>query len=282
MKLYLIDGTYELFRYYFGAPKRQAPDGTEVGAVTALLRGTWSWLNRETITSAAVAFDTVVESFRNGLYAGYKSSAGIPPDLLSQFPLAEEALKALGLRIWPMTDFEADDAIATAAHQWAAKDGFEQIIICSPDKDFSQCVSGSRVVCLDRRHNRISDEPAVLERFGVAPASIPDWQALVGDSADGYPGLPGWGKSSATAVLSAWPHLEEIPRDAERWDKSIRNRTKLATTLGERWEEALLYRKLATLRTDAPIGMEMEDLRWKGPRPQLADFIRRIGDSFRP
>jgi len=282
MKLYLIDGTYELFRYYFGAPKRQAPDGSEVGAVTALLRGTWAWLNRETVTSAAVAFDTVVESFRNRLYEGYKSSAGIPPDLLSQFPLAEEALQALGLCVWPMREFEADDAIATAAGHWGAKDRFRQVVICSPDKDFSQCVSGSRVVCLDRRNNRVIDESAVLEKFGVHPESIPDWQALVGDSSDGYPGLRGWGKSSAAAVLSTWPHLEDIPLDPDQWAKSIRSRTRLANTLAEHWEDALLYRKLATLRTDAPVAMDPEDLRWKGPRPQLADFTRKIGDSFWP
>ena len=283
MKLYLVDGTYELFRYYFGAPKKKSPDHVEVGAVTALLRGTWSWLKREEVTAVGVAFDTVVESFRNGLYPGYKSSAGIPEDLLSQFPLAEEALNALGLRIWPMREFEADDAIATAAHRWADRGDFEQILICSPDKDFSQCVTGRKVVCLDRRHDRIIDEAAVRERFGVPPGSIPDWQALVGDSADGYPGIPGWGKSSATILLSAYQHLERIPRNPEQWDCPIRGRTRLASALREHWAEALLYRKLATLRTDAPIPMRPEDLLWNGPRPQLQEFCRKIGDfTFEP
>jgi 5'-3' exonuclease len=283
VKLYLVDGTYELFRYYFGAPKKKSPAKVEVGAVTAMLRGTWSWLRREKVAAVGVAFDTVVESFRNGLYAGYKSGAGIPEDLLSQFPLAEEALSALGLRIWPMKEFEADDAIATAAHRWADSGEFEQILICSPDKDFSQCVTGRRVVCLDRRHERIIDEAAVRERFGVPPASIPDWQALVGDSADGYPGIPGWGRSSATAVLSAYHHLEQIPRDPDQWDRLIRGRARLASALFERWDDALLYRKLATLRTDAPIQVQLEDLLWDGPRPQLQEFCRKIGDfSFKP
>src|SRR5512144_111915 len=213
MKIHLIDGTYELFRNHFGAPPRKSPDGREVGATLGLMRSLYMLLTSPDVTHVGVAFDHVIESFRNDLYIGYKTSEGVDPNLLAQFPLAEEAVAALGMVVWPMVEFEADDAIASAVKRFKSSKSVEQIIIGSPDKDLAQLVSGDRIVCWDRRRELIINEPAVIEKFGVSPASIPDWLAVVGDSADGYPGVPGWGAKSASAVLSHYKHLENIPED---------------------------------------------------------------------
>src|SRR5512133_2812381 len=213
MKIHLVDGTYELFRNHFGAPPKKAPDGREVGATLGLLRSLLMLLTGPGVTHLACAFDTVIESFRNELYPGYKTGAGVDPNLLAQFPLAEEAVSALGVVVWPMVEFEADDAIASVVKRFKKNKSVEQFVICSPDKDLAQLVSGDKIVCLDRRREIVIDEAGVLEKFGVDPQSIPDWLAVVGDSADGYPGIPGWGAKSASAVLSHYKHLENIPND---------------------------------------------------------------------
>src|SRR5690242_18144873 len=217
MRIHLIDGTYELFRSHFGAPPRKAPDGRQVGATLGLLRSLLMLLNTPGITHVACAFDHVIESFRNDLYPGYKTSEGVDPELLAQFPLAEEAVAALGVVVWPMVEFEADDALASAVARFKREAEVEQILICSPDKDLAQTVSGTRVVCWDRRRDIVYDEDGVMQKYGVRPQSIPDWLALVGDSADGYPGIPGWGAKSATAVLARFEHLESIPEDPRQW-----------------------------------------------------------------
>lgn len=275
-RLYLFDGTYELFRSYFASPNRQAQDTREVGGVVGLMRGLVAFLRKTEVSHVAVAFDSVIESFRNDLFAGYKSSEGVEQELLDQFPLAEEATRDLGFVVWPMTEFEADDAIATAAARWKDASELDQIVICSPDKDFSQCLEARRVVALDRRKDRIIDEDAVRERFGVGPESVPDWQALVGDSADGFPGVPGWGKSSATAVLRRYGHVEAIPGDASEWGVQVRGIERLSGSLREHWEEVLLYRRLATLRRDVPLEEDLEDLRWKGATDELGTLCRRL------
>ncbi len=275
-RLYLFDGTYELFRSYFASPKRQAQDGREVGGVVGLMRGLAAFLRKTSVSYVAVAFDSVIESFRNELFAGYKSSEGVERELLDQFPLAEEATRDLGFVVWPMKEFEADDAIATAAERWKDASELDQIVICSPDKDFSQCIEGRRVVALDRRKDRIIDESSVRDRFGVGPESVPDWQALVGDSADGFPGIPGWGKSSATTVLARYGHLEAIPEDASEWGVQVRGMGRLSGSLREHWEEVLLYRLLATLRRDVPLEEDLEDLRWKGATNDLSSLCRRL------
>jgi len=247
MKIHLVDGTYELFRNHFGAPPKKAPDGREVGATLGLLRSLLMLLTSPGVTHVAVAFDHVIESFRNALFAGYKTGEGVDPNLLAQFPLAEEAVSALGVVVWPMVEFEADDALATAAVRFKKNKTVEQIVICSPDKDLAQLVSGSRIVCWDRRRDIIIDEAGVLEKFGVRPQSIPDWLALVGDSADGYPGIPGWGAKSASAVLSRFEHLESIPDDPAKWrlsSVSPGRAASLAGSLAQRREGALLYRQL--------------------------------------
>lgn len=285
MKLYLIDGTYELFRNHFGAPPRQARDGRQVGATLGLLRTLYALLSFPEVTHLGVAFDHVIESFRNDLYTGYKTSAGVDPDLLAQFSLAEEAVAALGLVVWPMVEFEADDAIASAAKRFGRLASVEQVVVASPDKDLSQLVSGERVVCWDRRREIIMDEPAVLEKFGVTPVSIPDWLALVGDSADGYPGIPGWGAKSASAVLFRYGHLEAIPSDPAKWQiDSIRagRAASLAEALASRHDEALLYRKLATLRSDVPLKEKFRDLEWRGAHPRLAELCHELGDDKLP
>ncbi|MEJ2077354.1 MAG: 5'-3' exonuclease H3TH domain-containing protein [Acidobacteriota bacterium] len=275
-RLYLFDGTYELFRSYFAAPRRRSRDDQEVGGVVGLMRGLVAFLRNTQVSYVAVAFDSVIESFRNELYAGYKSSEGVDRELLQQFPLAEVATRALGFVVWPMREFEADDAIATAAARWRDHPDIDQIVICSPDKDFSQCLQDRRVVALDRRKDRIIDEDAARERFGVDPESVPDWQALVGDSADGFPGISGWGKSSATAVLKRYGHLEAIPEDAGEWDVQVRGLERLSGSLREHWEEVLLYRRLATLRRDVPLEEELGDLRWKGATDELGTLCRRF------
>ncbi len=278
MRVHLIDGTFELVRAYFGAPKRSGPDGREVGAVRALLRSFLLLLLDPTVSHPAAAFDTVIESFRNDLFSGYKTGEGIDPDLLAQFPLAEEAVSALGIVVWPMIPFEADDAIATAAARFAADPRVEQVVIASPDKDLMQCVHGNRVVVWDRMRDRVLDERGVVEKFGIAPASIPDYLALVGDTADGIPGLPRWGGKSAAALLARYGRIDAIPDDAERWEATVRGAAALAATLREGRGDAALYRTLATLRTDVPLSETLEDLEWRGAaRRPLEELCARIG-----
>lgn len=282
MKIHLLDGTYELFRNHFGAPPKQAPDGREVGATLGLLRSLLMLVTSPGVTHVAVAFDHVIESFRNEMYAGYKTGEGVDPHLLAQFPLAEEGVAALGIVVWPMVEFEADDAIASAAKRYKSNKSVEQIVIGSPDKDLAQLVSGERIVCWDRRRDLVIDESGVIEKFGVLPESIPDWLALVGDSADGYPGIPGWGAKSASAVLSQYKHIENIPADPARWavaSISPGRAATLAQSLGARREEALLYRRLATLREDVPIRERPADLKWKGADPALKSFCHKLGEE---
>jgi 5'-3' exonuclease len=279
MKMHLVDGTYELFRHHFGAPPRKAPDGREVGATLGLLRSMLALLMTPGVTHVACAFDHVIESFRNDLYPGYKTSAGIDPNLLAQFPLAEEAVSALGLVAWPMVEFEADDAIATAAARFVNEKKLDQIVLCSPDKDLAQIVSGSRIVCWDRRREIILDDVGVLAKFGVRPPSIPDWLALVGDSADGFPGIPGWGEKSAAAVLSQYEHLELIPADPQGWGLSPGRAARLAETLERGRADALLFRRLATLRMDVPIQENLDGLEWRGALEQLKELCVNLGDE---
>jgi 5'-3' exonuclease len=280
MQIHLIDGTYELFRAYFGAPGATGQDGAEVGATRGILRSLLALLREDGVSHVACAFDHVIESFRNELFSGYKTAEGVPADLMAQFPLAERAAHALGLVVWPMVEFEADDALATAAARYGRSTDVEQILICTPDKDMAQCVHGSRIVCFDRMRRRTIDEAAVVAKFGVSPASIPDWLALVGDDADGIPGVPRWGAKSASTLLARYEHLEAIPDDATRWEVTVRGAAALAESLREHREEALLYRRLATLRTDVPLGEEIEDLRWRGAlRPGLTSLCRAIGDE---
>jgi 5'-3' exonuclease len=278
MRIHLVDGTYELFRAYYGPAGAEAPD---VGATRGILRSLLALLREPDVTHVAVAFDHVIESFRNDLYAGYKTSEGVPLDLLAQFPRAERAAAALGLVVWPMVELEADDALATAAARWAGAPGVEQILICTPDKDMAQSVRGSRVVCFDRMRRRLMDEGGVVARFGVPPRSIPDWLALVGDSADGYPGVPRWGEKSAASVLAVYGHLESIPdRESEWRGVTVRGAATLAASLREHRDEARLYRVLATLREDAPIAETLDDLLWRGAkRDELTAICREIGDD---
>jgi len=281
MRVHLIDGTYELFRAHFGAPPATTPDGREVGAVRGLLRSLAALLAEPGVTHVACAFDTVIESFRNDLFAGYKTSEGVDPALLAQFPLAEEGCRALGITCWSMVEFEADDAIATAAARLADDPAVEQIRIGSPDKDLAQCVRGTRVVLLHRRTGEVLDESAVVEKFGVPPASIPDYLALVGDTADGIPGLPRWGAKSAAAVLARYGHLEAIPDDEAVWDVKVRGAAALAASLRAGREAAMLYRTLATLRTDVPL--DLSTLAWRGAdRQALEAFCARVGERQLP
>jgi 5'-3' exonuclease len=283
MQVHLVDGTYELFRCYYGAPKVQAQGGREVGATRALLSSLDSLLRQEGVSHVAIAFDTVIESFRNELFAGYKTSAGIEPELWAQFPLAERASRALGIVTWSMIEFEADDALATAAARFGADPTVERVVICTPDKDLAQMVSGTRIVCLDRRRKAILDEASVRAKFGVGPESIPDWLALVGDSADGFPGISRWGEKSAASVLAHYRHLEAIPDDARQWQVGVRGADALAQSLAAHRDEAMLYRRLATLRTDVPLLEGLAELRWRGVHAEpLAELCREIGfDSFR-
>ncbi|HSN90240.1 MAG TPA: 5'-3' exonuclease H3TH domain-containing protein [Anaeromyxobacteraceae bacterium] len=274
MKVHLVDGTYELFRAHFGAPAATGPGGREVGATRGLLRSLRALLREDGVTHVAVAFDHVIESFRNRLFPGYKTADGVPEALLAQFPLAERAAGALGLVVWPMVELEADDALATAAARLAAMPEVEQVLLCTPDKDLAQCVRGRRVVALDRMRRRILDEDGVRERFGVGPGSIPDWLALVGDAADGIPGLPRWGERSASRVLGRYGRLESIPDDAGAWEVEVRGAAGLAASLRAHREEAALYRTLAALRTDAPLEEGLDDLRWRGERPEEMQALR--------
>jgi len=280
VRIHLLDATYELFRAHFGRPPRRAPDGRLVSATIGLVETTLALLREPGVTHLGAASDHVIRSFRNRLYAGYKTEEGMPPELLAQFGLAEDALRATGVVVWPMIEYEADDAMATAAARWAGAPGVEQVVVCSPDKDLAQCVTDGLVVQLDRRKGITFDEGGVRERFGVSPESIPDYLALVGDASDGYPGLPGWGKISASVVLGRFEHLEAIPERASEWGLPISGAVRLAAVLRERWDEALLYRELALLRRDVPLPESLDDLRWRGAR--RADFEALCRDLGTP
>jgi 5'-3' exonuclease len=264
LEIHLIDGTYELFRHYYALPCARDQDGNEVSAVRGVLASVLGMI-KSGATHVAVATDHVIESFRNQLWPGYKTGEGIEPDLLAQFPLLEEVLTAAGVVVWPMVEFEADDAIAAAAMAAGKDKRVTRVIICTPDKDLAQCVSGTRIVQLNRRTRVTLDESGVIQKFGVSPESIPDYLALVGDAADGYPGLPGWGAKSSSAVLAKFLHLEPIPKDCGEWRVNVANAGSLAATLCRDWENALLFRRLATLRTDIRLFDDVDQLRWRGP-----------------
>ena len=277
MQLHLVDATYELFRaHYAPRPPTLGRDGVNLSGVSGIVDQLLFLLREEGATHVGCATDHVIESFRNDMYAGYKSSAGMPPELLSQFSIAEDAIRALGLVVWPMIEFEADDAIAAACVRFAPDPDIEQVLVCTPDKDMAQLVDDSHVVLLDRRRRITYDEEAVIDKWGVRPASIPDWLALVGDSADGFPGVRGWGEKAAAGVLSQYSHLEDIPKDWQSWHPSIKRAKALATSLFESWDDALLFRRLATLRLDVPVFDTVEDLRWKGPRADFEEYCYRI------
>ncbi len=278
MQAHLFDGTYELFRSWFGAPPAEH-EGREVGATRGFLRSLAMQLRSGKVTHGGVAFDHVIESFRNDLFAGYKSGEGLEPKLVAQFPLAERAAAALGLTVWAMIEFEADDALGTAAHHLAKDSRLEQIRIVSPDKDMCQCVIGTRVVTWDRWKDVVIDEPGVIAKHGVSPASIPDWLGLVGDDADGIPGLPGWGKTSAAKVLTVYKHIEAIPDDHAAWQvPGVRSTDRLAAALRAQKADALLYKKLATLRLDCPIVCDLDALAWRGiDQPALNELCAEIG-----
>jgi 5'-3' exonuclease len=280
MNIHLIDGTYELFRSFYGAPSAVSDDGTEVGATRGLLRSLGAMLRQENVTHVAIAFDHVIESFRNDLFPGYKTGEGIDPLLWAQFPFAEEASRALGIVVWPMVEFEADDALATASARWRDSDGVDQILLCSRDKDLAQCVRGTRVVMLDRMKQQVMGEREVIEKWGVPPASIPDYLALVGDSADGYPGIPRWGAKSASKMLAAYGTIEAIPAHETEWSVSVRGAKQLAENLRAMPAEAALFKTLATLRTNVPLRETLDDLRWRGARrEELGAFCKRIGET---
>jgi 5'-3' exonuclease len=265
MNVHLVDGTFELFRAYYGSPPSTDAAGREVGAARGLARSLLALLGERDVTHVAIAFDHVIESFRNDLYPGYKTGAGIDPALYQQFGLAEDACRALGVVTWPMVEFECDDALATAAARFSADTLVERVVVCSPDKDLAQCVDGERVVCFDRMRRKLLDQGGVVEKFGVQPKSIPDWLALVGDSADGYPGIPRWGAKSAAAVLGAYERLEAIPADSATWKVPVRGAAALAASFVMHRTEALLFRQLATLRTDVPLAEPLAELEWRGP-----------------
>jgi 5'-3' exonuclease len=275
MDVHLVDGTYELFRHFFAMPSAKDRNGQEVGAVRGVLTSVLSMIERGA-THIGVATDHVVESFRNDLYPGYKTAEGVPPELLSQFPILEQALEAMGMVVWPMVEFEADDALASAAAKAAKDERVRQVIICTPDKDLCQCVVGTRVVQLDRRQNIVRDEAGVIAKFGVKPQSIPDYLAVVGDSADGFPGIAGWGPKAAALAFSQYLHLEEIPKDWRQWHTSIRKARLLSESLFSAWNEALLFRTLATLRLDVPVFETVDELLWKQPRPGFEEWCRRM------
>ena len=275
MDIHLVDGTYELFRHFYAVPSAKDRDGHEVGAVRGVVTSILGMINRGA-THVGVATDHVIESFRNGLWPGYKTGAGIDPLLLSQFGLLEDALSALGVAVWPMIEFEADDALAAAAVAAGADAAVERVIICTPDKDLAQCVRGDRIVQLNRRTNAIMNEAGVAAKFGVPPASIPDYLALVGDSADGYPGLAGWGAKSSAAVLAKFGHLEAIPDDWRTWHVNAASPAALSRTFARDRELAFLFRDLATLRTEIPLFESVEQLRWGGPRPEFTAFAERL------
>ena len=276
MVVHLVDGTYELFRHFYAMPSAKNAAGEEVAAVRGVMHSIRG-LVQEGATHIGVATDHVIESFRNHLWAGYKTGEGIAPELWAQFPLLEEGLEAWGLKVWPMVEFEADDALAAAAQVAAADERVEQVLICTPDKDLGQCVTDdARIVQYDRRKQQLVDRTGVIEKFGVPPESIPDYLALVGDSADGFPGLPGWGAKSAAAVLARYGHLEDIPAAAGQWDITVRGGAKLAATLQHQYEEALLFRRIATIEVDAPVSASVDELEWMGPSPRFAEICARL------
>ena len=280
MKIHLVDGTYELFRaHYSPRPGRTTPDGSDIKATHGLAQSLIALLNQPDVTHVGVAFDSVIRSFRNDMFDGYKTGDGVEPNLLAQFPLAEEMVAALGMTVWPMVEFEADDALATAAVRFANHEGVDQILMCSPDKDMAQVVSGQRVVGLDRRKGEIMDEAGVVEKFGVPPAAIPDYLALVGDSADGIPGIPRWGARTTASVLTRYRSIDDIPLDSNDWDLKVRGAAALAAGLQDRMDDALLYRRLATLRLDVELPeTDPDQLRWLGVRqPDLAEFCYSLG-----
>ena len=282
MKIHLVDGTYELFRAHFGAPPKKAPDGMEIGATLGLVRSMMLLLSDPEVTHVAVAFDHVIESFRNKLYPDYKSSEGVDPVILNQFALAEKMVSALGLVIWPQTKFEADDAIATAVVKFKKSKSVEQIVICSVDKDLTQMVDGKRVICWDRRREITLDDKGVIEKFGVSPRSIPDYLALVGDSADGYPGVQGWGAKSTATVLAKFKHIEDIPNDPKKIPLSLGRATTLLENLQANYKDALLFRELSTLRQDVPLKETLNDLKWQGAYPRLKKLCKELGDERIP
>lgn len=277
MDVYLLDGTYELFRHFFALPSHVGPEGREVAATRGVLASVIGMLEVG-VTHIGVATDHIIESFRNDLWHGYKTSAGVDPRLLQQFALLEESLRALGVAVWPMIDLEADDALGTAAKIAGASAEVDRVLICTPDKDLAQCVEGTRIVQLDRRSRRVTDEAGVVAKFGVLPGSIPDYLALVGDSADGFPGLPGWGAKSASTVLARYGHITEMPLDPRTWDIEMGTARldNLSAVLRDHFDLALLFRDLATLRTDAPIQAEPANLRWTGPTAHFEALCERL------
>ena len=282
MKIHLVDGTYELFRAHFGAPPKQTPDGLEIGATLGLVRSMMLLLSDPEVTHVAVAFDHVIESFRNKMYADYKSSVGVDPVILNQFELAEKMVSALGLVVWSMVKFEADDAIATAVTKFKKVKSVEQIVICSVDKDLTQMVDGKRVICWDRRREITLNDKGVQEKFGVPPESIPDFLALVGDSADGYPGIKGWGEKSTATVLAKFKHIESIPKDPKKIPLSLGRATTLVENLQANYKDALLFRELSTLRKDVPLKETLNDLKWLGAYPRLKKLCEEVGESRIP
>lgn len=275
MEIFLVDGTYELFRHYYALPSARDSQGHEVAAVRGVLASVLGMI-KQGATHLAVATDHVIESFRNGLWPGYKTSEGVEPDLLAQFPLLEEVLSAAGIVVWPMVEFEADDALAAGALAAARDSRVERVIICTPDKDLAQSVHGTRIVQLNRRTQVVLDEAGVIQKFGVPPSSIPDYLALVGDSADGYPGLKGWGAKSSSVVLAKFAHLELIPPDFREWQVKVTGASALADVLSRERERALLFRQLATLRTDFALFKNVDELRWNGPTPAFAALAAQL------
>lgn len=276
MNVHLVDGTYELFRHYYALPSRLDTNGEEVGALVGVVTSIASMI-KEGATHIGVATDHVIESFRNDLYPGYKTGEGIEPALWRQFHPLEDALRAFGVVTWAMVDQEADDALAAAAARAAADPRVERVFICTPDKDLSQCVRGDRVVQMDRRNRSLRNEAGVKEKFGVGPLSIPDYLALVGDSSDGFPGVAGWGAKSASALLARYEHLEAIPKQESKWDVDVRGAAKLAASLRDHWQDALLFRTLATLRTDAKVFENIDELQWRGPTKGFAPLCEKLG-----
>lgn len=276
MRAHLIDGTYELFRYYFAAPSHITSDGREVGAVRGVL-GSMIQLLEEGATHIGIATDHVIESFRNELWDGYKDGSGVEEAILGQFQLLEDVLAAAGFTVWPMVEFEADDALGAAARRYAQDDRVDEVMICTPDKDLAQCVSDSaRIVQFDRRKGVRYDEAGIVEKFGVRPESIPDYLGLVGDTADGFPGLAGWGAKSASTVLAHYGHIENIPLAAGQWEITVRGGAKLAKTLADNRELALLFRRIATIETDAPVSASIDELEWRGPTADFAALAESI------
>ena len=278
LEIYLLDGTYELFRHYYALPSARDDAGHEVAAVRGVLASVLGMI-KAGATHVGVATDHVIESFRNDLWPSYKTSGGVEPDLLAQFLLLEQVLTAAGIVVWPMVEFEADDALAAAAMAAAQETRVERVVICTPDKDLAQCVRGTRIVQLNRRTQVTMDEAGVRQKFGVGPESIPDYLALVGDAADGYPGLPGWGAKSSAAVLSKFVHLEEIPHDSGEWHVNAANASALAATLVREFEQALLFRRLATLRRDIALFQDVEELRWNGHKPEFAEIKAKLDSA---